>query len=122
MQKLSNKDIEKRVAEYRQIYSEKTLFYTEDGNVFLEKSPAIDHANKTKQKWFESEAKKEKVIQLPGIDKEIAKDMLINTEISDETDYKLAKELVAALELKPASNKKDDLLVALEDYKNSIKA
>ncbi len=48
-----NKKLEKTVNEYFEIYPDREkLFATEDGNVFLDKSPAVDHATKTKKKWF----------------------------------------------------------------------
>ncbi len=48
-----NKKLEKTVNEYFEIDPDREkLFATEDGNVFLDNSPAVDHATKTKKKWF----------------------------------------------------------------------
>ncbi|MDP2723202.1 MAG: hypothetical protein Q8O72_10625 [Bacteroidales bacterium] len=48
------------VESFHQLYPSKSvLYYTEDGNVFLEKSPAINHALKSGQKWFTSDKRKE---------------------------------------------------------------
>ncbi|HLO59056.1 MAG TPA: hypothetical protein VK172_14735 [Lentimicrobium sp.] len=122
MNKLSKKDFAQRVDEYRALYPGRTLYFTEDGNCFLEKSPCEDHARKTKQKWVESPAE---VANIPtdestGWTKEEAVAFLKESELDDNMDYQLVKDLVKVLELTPVSNSKDNLLVALEEYKMSL--
>jgi hypothetical protein len=121
MLKMNKKDLEKRVAEYREIYGDKPLFYTEDGNVFLDKNAAVDHANKTNQKWFENTVKVEEPKAPTGTSKKVAEKILKELELTDDTDEAVCKDLVLALGLTPASESKDDLLVALEEYKNTLK-
>jgi hypothetical protein len=54
VKRLSKKQLNEKLKEYQGYYPKKKLFYTEDGNFFIEKSPAVDYATKTKQKWFDS--------------------------------------------------------------------
>ncbi len=51
--KLGKKEMAARISQYQELYKGKVLFFTEDGNCFLTKSPAIDHAKKSGIKWME---------------------------------------------------------------------
>lgn len=120
--KPSNNNLEQRIEEYKKLYPGKTLYFTPDGNCFLDKSPCVDHANKTKQKWVEVKPDEKPVVEDKDLTMtaETAKELLLTTEVTDGMDYQVAKELVKVLGLKPVSNKKDDLLVALEEYKIEV--
>jgi phosphoenolpyruvate carboxylase len=114
------KKLQEQIKSYQQIYPGKILYFTEDGNCFLDKSPAIDHARKTKQKYLEVKPAEKADEKVSVMTKEEAIQKLLDLEITDDFEYALAKEFVKVLELKTESQKKDDLLYALEEFKNSI--
>lgn len=122
MSKLNKAQMAEQVKEYQGYYPGKTLYFTEDGNCFLDKSPCVDHANKTKQKWEEVVPYIEPVADEDpeGVTPEQVKEMLLQGNLSDDMPYQLAKDMVRILQLKPVSQKKDDLLVALEEFKNTL--
>lgn len=51
--KLGKKEMAARISQYQELYKGKVLYFTEDGNCFTSKSPAIDHARKSGIKWME---------------------------------------------------------------------
>jgi hypothetical protein len=123
IKKLSKKELEERLKEYRKYYPKQKLFYTEDGNFFLEKSPAVDHATKTKQKWFEdgkTEGDETESNDQPELTKEVAIQKLKELELSDKTEYAAMKELLLPLGITPKSNKKAEVLTALQEYKLTL--
>jgi hypothetical protein len=99
--KLSKAQMAERVSEYQAIYP--------------------DHATKSNQKWVEIAPEKEQVKD-EDIDMTVeeANELLKGVDLTDDFDYQKAKELVKVLALKTATSKKDDLLVALEEYKTTL--
>lgn len=51
--KLGKKEMAARISQYQELYKGKVLYFTEDGNCFTSKSPAVDHARKSGIKWME---------------------------------------------------------------------
>lgn len=113
-------DMAARVAEYQKEYPGKILFFTEDGNCFLEKSPCVDHATKTKQKWSQVDPEGKKETPVINMTKEEAVQVLKAIDFAGKTDFEELKKLVKILELKPAGNKKDDLIAALDEFKRTL--
>ncbi|MDD2282717.1 MAG: hypothetical protein PHD92_04930 [Eubacteriales bacterium] len=104
--------------------SSKQLFFTDDGNCFLEKSPAVDHATKSKQKWL--------VVDNPRFIKEVEEDVEQSEQVMKEARLsaamaKLAKVdlpqisyadacvLASDLNLELADRKKETVFAALDD-------
>ena len=119
MNKLNKSELDKRIAEYRKAYPGKVLYYTEDGNFFLSKSPAIDHANKTKQKWFELNDKED--AEARAKEEAEAKETLLKLDKMDDLDYEAAKAIVKTLAIETASMKKEAIYTALETYRKTLK-
>lgn len=101
--KLSTAKMEELQARFFKLYpGKKELYFTEDGNCFLEKSPAKDHANKSKIKMItvskkdhDAEVKKAKVDaakkkaeELAKKKKEEAEDWLVAIPSLENVPYK----------------------------------
>ena len=118
-----NKKLQKIADSYFKIYPQKDkLFVTEDGNVFLEQSPAVDHANKTNQKWFiadnparmktiekAEDEKKEAEIKLKLEEAEIK----LKTLDFEQVDYHEVYDLATDLQLPLTDKKKKTVMEAL---------
>ncbi len=109
-----SKKAAKIVEDYFKIYVERdSLFATDDGNVFLDKNPAMDHARKTSQKWHEIQnptklqkkaAMKEDLAELAAKDAEkAAADQAVSEAAAKEAEAAAAAEAQAKLE----ASKKD---------------
>jgi hypothetical protein len=126
-----NKKLQKVVDQYFEIYPEKeVLYFTEDGNCFLDKSPAKDHATKTKQKMFaidnpdlqeylnekaELEAEKAKEVKLAE-----AEEKLLSFNF-DESQYRERYDLATDLELALTDKKDETVTKALKSKLEDLK-
>jgi len=110
------KELQKIVEHYFELYPDRTeLYCTEDGNVFLQKSPAIDHALKTKQKWH-AVANPAKVKEAPA---ETDKGQALKREAADgalgedgkpgETPEEIAAEAAKAEEVGEADSAAEEV-------------
>ncbi len=125
-----NKKLEKTVEGYFKIYPDREKLYaTEDGNVFLEKSPAVDHATKTKQKWFvfdnpsvaEARAKVKAEAEAAAIEaKKTAGIEKLKEADLEAIEYNEAYDLATDLELPLTDKKKATVMAALTAAKEKL--
>ena len=119
------KNLKQIVAGYFRIYPKaKVLYATDDGNVFLEKSPAKDHANKTKQKMHEfskSDISKpdDSDKQSDNEKKQVAIERLKVISL-EELKYNDAYNLATDLQLPLKDKKKDTVYDALKVAKKEL--
>ncbi|NJM14015.1 MAG: hypothetical protein HC896_00280 [Bacteroidales bacterium] len=117
---LSREKLNARVEDYARQYPDRKLYFTSDGNCFLDKSSRDDHAYKAKVGKLDYTPEKP-VAKEEGMTAEEATKTLLGLEINNDTDYTLAHQLVKALGIETASNKKDDVFYALEFHKEQLK-
>lgn len=124
------KQLKEIVAGYWKLYPKaKKLYATDDGNVFLDKSPALDHARKSKSKMHEFEnpavaeaakAKKEADAKAAAEQKmQKAFKKLEETDLSS-IDYNPAYDLATDLQLPLTDKKKETVMSALSDAKEKL--
>jgi hypothetical protein len=108
---------------YMEMYPAKDKIYaTDDGNFFLDKNPAQNHANKTGSSLYTFEREKAPVTsqaQDPSGELEAMKERLKATDV-DKMEYNDAKAMLGALSLVAESGKKADVLLSLSNYKAEI--
>jgi len=128
-----NKELVELGKQYFKLYPKrKELYITEDKNVFLDKSPAKDHAAKTKQKCFtvtpqslkgDDKAKKEadkiKAAQEAEALKKAAQEKLRELDIESLKQPEALK-VVRDLGIKPKDNKLDTLKAELVIAKKAL--
>jgi hypothetical protein len=125
-----NKKLKETVNRYFKLYPKREKLYaTEDGNVFLEKSPAVDHANKTNQKWhvFDNPAKMEAIKEAEEKAKRAAVEAKkaagfekLKTIELDQMSYNEAYDLATDLLLPLTDKKKETVFAALADAKDKL--
>lgn len=112
-------------ARYFDLYTKhQVLFATEDGNVFIDRNPAIDHARKSGIKWYEltrnaKEAQTDIDPQEQLYEQLQAEALTIDPKTGD---YKDMLRILNGLHLQPESRKKADVQAAFEAYVEKLKA
>lgn len=99
------------------------LYATEDGNVFLDRNPAIDHARKAKIKWYELTKNSE---PQTDIDPELQMKELLEREAltidHEKGEYKDMLRILSGLHLMPESKKKADVQSAFAALVEKLQA
>jgi hypothetical protein len=116
---MNKNDLKKRAAEFFKLYPNKTtLFATADGNFFLDKAPAKNHANSAKIECFEF-----------NIEDDLKTDVTDNTEelnkkvlgLDPETaDYKEMSKILKGLGFKLDSWVKPNVIEAFKTLKAEL--
>jgi len=117
-------------AQYFDLYPKaKVLYFTEDGNCFLQKSPAVAHSKKSGSKWlsvdnpaFKVELERE-ASELAAAEDEAklseAKKLLKDWHI-DHSDYRRDIELVNNLKLDVADRKHGTIVSAIKEAQRKM--
>lgn len=108
---LSKKELDKRIAELKEIYSDvDKLFVTPDGYGFLKENDAKNHAREAKLKV------QTVVVNEPEPEEEMTAEeanvILKDLELNDATDWELLKQLADVLGWEVKNNKKSHLEAA----------
>lgn len=111
---MTENELKKIGMRYYDLYpSREKLYATEDGNVFLDRNPAIDHARKAKIKWYELTKAQEPVTD---IDPELQMKELLEREAltidPEKGEYKDMLRILSGLHMTPESKKKADVQTA----------
>lgn len=122
---MNEEKLKEIAARYFDLYPErKVLYATADGNVFLDRNPAIDHARKASIKWFEVTKADQAAEKLAQIDPEQQMKEQLQAEaltINPETgNYRDMLRILAGLHLMPESRKKEDVQVAFANLLASL--
>jgi len=118
--KINMKELQKQ---YFGLYPKaKVLYFTEDGNCFLQESPAVDHARKSGVKWESVDnpdllqqiaASEEKAKLATAAAKKKAAKIKLKDWDSKQSDYHKDIELATDLDLELADRKHATVLAAL---------
>ncbi|MFK5855379.1 MAG: hypothetical protein QM503_04545 [Bacteroidota bacterium] len=125
-----NKELKAKGNKYFKMYpNSDKLYITDDENVFLDKSPAVDHATKTKQKWYvlDNPAKLEAInkeaellAEKEKADKLVAAEKALKTLDIDQIDYSAALGMVSDLQLTLKDRKAETVLATLSAKKEEL--
>ena len=123
MEKFTIDQLTEQSKSYLEMYpAQQKIFATDDGNFFLDKNPAQDHANKTSSSLYTFERDVE-TTAAPAVDPEGEMEALKETlKVTDvaKMEYNDAKAMLGALNLMAESGKKADIILALANYKAEI--
>jgi len=123
MKKFTIEELQEMSVSYLKMYpaSEK-MYATDDGNFFLVKNPAQDHANKTSSDVYTFERDK---VGSGGAPNDPAADLVdlhekLKTLDVEKMEYNAARAMLGALKFTAESGKKEDVIKALVGYKAEI--
>lgn len=118
--------------QYFKLYPKKrVLYFTEDGNCFLQKSPAIDHARKSKTKWTAVDnpvfikqiaASEDKAKKAATTAKKTAGKVSLKDWNPEQSDYHKDIDLATDLKLELADKKHETVLAALKAAQEKLTA
>lgn len=120
--KMSEKELKEIAKRYFELYPDrKVLYATEDGNIFLDKSPAIDHSVKSKIKWYEVTSGDETKLR-GDVDTDQEMEESLKSEALNliDPDYKQQLRILRGLRVLPESTKKADVQLAFDALKASL--
>lgn len=119
---MSEKQLKEIAKRYFELYPDrKVLYATEDGNIFLDRSPAVDHSVKSKQKWFELTRGESTEIRTDiDTDKETQDQLKAEAVSMIDPKYQDMLRILRGLRCLPESTKKVDVIVAFNALRSSL--
>lgn len=118
-------DLKSIVQRFFEIYPDKEKLYaTNDGNVFLNKSDAANHARSSNDNYFEFERGAEEHTEKTGDQDEKAEELKQEALTIDlaSGSYQVKKRILHGLKLQPESLKKEDVNTAFANLVAELKA
>jgi len=122
---MTEKQLKEIAKRYFDIYPDrKVLYATEDGNIFLDRNPAVDHSVRQKIKWFEIErVDGEGPTKLRGdIDIDLEAQAALKKEAMEliDPDYKTMMRILRGLHFPLETTKKAEVTDAFMKLKGSL--